>query len=148
MTATEINSFFQTYADAFSRSDVDGICALWDYPGFMSYQGSQAALDRDAFRRNTISLCAFYAARGLARAEKQVLEIDLMTETTATVRTADTLLDAAGAVITRWEHVYVLSATPGGLRAVAAFPDNELKAWRDLGAPMGGDQTRQSTQRR
>jgi hypothetical protein len=139
MTASEIDNFFQSYAAAFSRRDVDAICGLWDYPGFMSYQGKQAVLEREAFRRNTESLCAFYAARGLARAEKQVLEIGRLTDTTASVRTADTLFDAQGELITRWEHVYVLSETAQGLKAVAAFPDNELKAWRDLGAPMGGD---------
>jgi hypothetical protein len=58
------------------------------------------------------------------------------------VRTADALFDREGGLITSWEHVYVLSETPSGLRAVAAFPDNELRAWRDVGEPMGGDRAK------
>jgi hypothetical protein len=138
MTAAQVDTFFQGYADAFSREDVDEICALWDYPAFMSYDGRQAVLDREQFRRNTISLCAFYRARGLARAEKQVLELARLTPTTASVRTEDRLYDAAGKLIAEWEHVYLLSATADGIRAVAALPDNELRAWRERGTPLGG----------
>ena len=138
MTAAQVDAFFQGYADAFSREAVDEICGLWDYPAFMSYDGRQAVLDREQFRRNTVGLCAFYRARGLARAEKSVLELARLTPTTASVRTHDRLYDAAGALITEWEHVYLLSQTAHGLKAVVALPDNELRAWRALGTPMGG----------
>jgi hypothetical protein len=82
MTTDQVDGFFQTYARAFSKGDVAAICGLWDYPSVMSYQGRHVALDREAFRRNIESLCAFYAASGLARAKKQVLKIDRLTETT------------------------------------------------------------------
>jgi hypothetical protein len=137
MTAAQVDAFFQDYAGAFSRRDVDRICQLWDYPAFMSYEGRQAALDRDAFRTNTEALCAFYDRQGLARAEKQVLELARLTATTASVRTEDRLYDAAGRLIAQWEHVYLLSETADGLRAAAALPDNELAAWRARGTPLG-----------
>ncbi len=138
MTAAQVDAFFQGYADAFSREDVDTICALWDYPAFMSYEGRQAVLDRDQFRQNTFGLCAFYRAQGLVRAEKRVLELARLAQTTASVRTEDRLYNAAGELIAEWEHVYLLSATAGGIKAVAALPDNELRAWRDRGTPLGG----------
>jgi len=138
MTAAQVDAFFQNYAAAFSREDVNEICALWDYPAFMSYDGRQAVLDRDQFRQNTVALCAFYRARDLARAEKQVLEIARLTPTTASVRTEDRLYNSGGALIADWEHVYLLSDTPNGIKAVVALPDNELRAWRDLGTPLGG----------
>jgi len=104
----------------------------------MSYGGRQAVLDRDQFHHNTLALCAFYRAQGLARAEKQVLELSRLTATTASVRTEDRLFDAAGGLIAEWEHVYLLSATADGIKVVAALPDNELHAWRELGTPLGG----------
>jgi hypothetical protein len=138
MTATQVDAFFQDYADAFSRQDIDRVCELWDYPAFMSYAGRQAVLDRPAFRRNTAALCDFYRGQGLARAEKQVLELARLTATTATVRTQDRLFDADGRLITEWEHVYLLSETPAGIKVAAALPDNELAAWRERGTPLGG----------
>ncbi len=138
MTAAEIDTFFKGYADAFSRQDVEAICGLWDYPAFMSYGGRQAVLDATSFHNNTVALCAFYGGQGLHRAHKEVLEIVRLTETTASVRTADTLFDADDVMIAAWEHVYLLSKTPSGLKAVVALPDNELRVWRDRGTPMGG----------
>jgi len=138
MTAAQVDDFFQGYAEAFSREDVDEICALWDYPAFMSYEGRQAVLDKDQFRQNTFALCAFYRAQGLARAEKQVLDLARLTPTTASVRTEDRLYNAEGDLIAAWEHVYLLSQTAHGIKAVAALPDNELRAWRERGTPLGG----------
>jgi hypothetical protein len=138
MTAAQVDAFFKGYAEAFSREDVDEICALWDYPAFMSYEGRQAVLDRDQFRKTTFALCAFYRARGLARAEKQVLELARLTPTTASVRTEDRLYNSTGELIAAWEHVYLLSDTAQGIKAVAALPDNELRAWRERGTPLGG----------
>jgi hypothetical protein len=137
MTATEVNAFFDEYADAFSREDAERICKLWDYPAFMSYGGRQMVFGRDQFHHNTLVLCAFYRAQGLVRAEKQVLELMQLTATTASVRTEDRLFDAAGEPIAEWEHVYLLSETADGVKIVAALPDNELHAWRQRGTPLG-----------
>lgn len=138
MTAAQVDAFFQGYAAAFSALDVGRVCELWDYPAFFSYGGRQDGLDREGFRRNTESLCEFYRRQGLARAEKQVLELTRLTPTTAAARTEDRLYDAAGALIAAWEHVYLLSDTPAGLKVCAALPDNELAAWRARGTPLGG----------
>jgi hypothetical protein len=138
MTAAQVDAFFQDYAAAFSRLDVDCICELWDYPAFFSYEGRQDGLDSEGFRANTVSLCDFYRRQGLARAEKQVLELSRLTPTTAAARTLDRLYDAHSALIAEWEHVYLLSDTPAGIKVCAALPDNELAAWRARGTPLGG----------
>jgi hypothetical protein len=137
MTRVEAEDFFAGYAQAFTDMDVDGVCASWSYPAFMAGRGKQAALDEASFRQNTVALCAFYRAQGVARAEKQVLELVRQTETTSTVRTADTLFDATGDVVAAWEHVYLLTETPAGVRVAVALPDGELAAWRSRGTPLG-----------
>jgi len=137
MTAASIQRFFQSYADAFSRSDIDDICEKWAYPAYFVANGHRASLAAPEFKKNTEALCQFYALRGVARAEKEVIEISRLTGSTISVRTADTLFDAAGDEIVAWEHVYLLSDTTDGPRVVAAMPDAELAAWRDRGTPLG-----------
>jgi hypothetical protein len=137
VTATQIDDFFQGYAAAFSRFDVDEVCRLWAYPAYFAYGGQRAALDAHQFRANTEQLCRFYRAQGMARATKRVLDVHPLTETTASVRTADEILGAQGEIIVAWEHAYVLSETVDGIRVVAALPDAELEAWRAKGAVFG-----------
>jgi hypothetical protein len=138
VTAAQVQTFFKDYADAFSARSVERIQALWSFPAFMCFGGRQMALDSEAFRANTVKLCAFYAAQGVARADKEVLELARLTETTASARTADILRDADGNVVAEWEHVYLLVETADGIRAAAALPDNEVRAWRERGTPLGG----------
>ena len=137
MTTARVQAFFKEYAAAFSSRSVELIQKLWAFPAFMSFGGRQAVLDSEAFRSNTEKLCAFYEGQGVVRAEKQVLELTRLTDTTATVRTADTLFDAQGGIVAAWEHVYLLSDTPDGIRTAAAMPDNEHRAWRERGTPLG-----------
>lgn len=138
MTAAQVHAFFEDYADAFSRRAVERIQAFWSFPAFLCSGDRQTAFDNDAFRANTVNLCAFYDSQGVARAEKQVLELSRLTETTVTVRTADTLRDANGRVVAEWEHVYLLVETADGIRLAAALPDNEIRAWKARGTPLGG----------
>ena len=74
MTATEVNAFFDEYADAFSREDAERICKLWDYLSFMSDRPADSvdqklleilvcpmtkgALEYDAARQELISRSA------------------------------------------------------------------------------------------
>ena len=129
MTAMQIDNFFRGYAEAFSRFDVDAVCSAWAYPAFFAYRGERAALSEKEFRTNTEHLCKLYKAQGMAKSSKAVVEVARLTETTASVRTADKILDAAGETIIQWEHVYLLSDTADGIKVVCAFPDEELAAW-------------------
>ena len=136
MTAAQVHSFFKDYADAFSRGSVERIQASWSFPALMCFGGRQSVLDSEAFRANAVKLCAFYAAQGVVRADKDILELNRLTETTASVRTADVLRDADGGVVAEWEHVYLLVETADGIRVAAALPDNEIRAWREHGTPL------------
>ena len=136
MTALQVHDFFEGYVRAFVDRDIDGICVRWDYPAVLVSGGRQVALDREAFRRNLIRLCAFYDAQGLARAEKKVIGLVTLTETTAAVRTRDRVSNASGALIAEWEHAYLMSDTADGLKVAAALPDDENRAWRERGTPL------------
>jgi hypothetical protein len=136
MTAVQVHDFFDGYVRAFVDRDIDGICARWNYPAFLAFEGRQVALDREAFHRNVVRLCAFYAAQGMARAEKDVVGVVPLTETTAAVRTRDRLFDAAGGLMAEWEHAYLMSDTADGIKVAAALPDGEHRAWRERGTPL------------
>jgi len=138
MTAAQVHMFFKDYADAFSARSVERIQAAWSFPAFLCHSGRQAAFDSEAFRANTVKLCAFYTAQGVVRADSDVLELSGLTETTASVRIAYALRDARAKVVAEWEHVYLLTETVDGIRIAAALPDNEIRAWRDRGTPLGG----------
>jgi hypothetical protein len=129
MTAQQVDDFFQAYAAGFTRLDVDDVCHRWAYPAYFVYRGVRSSLSEAEFRTNTEALCRFYASQGMARATKETLDVVQLTETTATVRTADALYDAQGQLIAKWVHAYLLSDTTEGLRVVCAMPDEELEAW-------------------
>ena len=137
MTAAQVHSFFKDYADAFSCRSADRLQKLWSFPAFMVFGGHQAVLEPDVFYTNTQRLYDFYARQGVVRAEKEVIELTRLTETTATARTADVLFSDNGEIVAQWEHVYLLNATDDGIKVAAAMPDNELRAWRDRGTPLG-----------
>ena len=136
MTAVQVHDFFEGYVQAFVAADIDEICARWNFPALLAYDGRQVTLDRDAFHHNAVRLCAFYAKQGLARAEKDVIGFVLLSETTAAVRTKDRLYDRTGKLIVEWEHAYLLNDTPTGIRVAAAMPDGEHRAWRERGTPL------------
>jgi hypothetical protein len=133
----DIARFFDDYAEAFSRGDAAAVCALWAFPAFFVARGKRVALDEAAFRANTEAILAFYREQGMARADKRLLSADALFEGLWLARTGDRLLDGAERTIAEWEHIYLLSRTDSGLRAVAAMPDGELDAWDARGTPLG-----------
>jgi hypothetical protein len=137
VTRTQVEAFFDDYAEAFSRRDIDRICELWAYPAFMAARGKAASLDAAQFRSNTEKLCAFYAGRGLARAAKRVLEMHALTSAIAAIVTEDLLYNQHGGEIAKWRHGYLVSEGDAGLAVIAAFPEAELDAWQMQGARLG-----------
>lgn len=130
--------FFQDYAQAFTRFDVEHICALWAYPAFLAARGKSVSLNADEFYKNTIALCEFYKAQGVARAAKQLLDLNPLSATLSTARTRDLLTDERGELIAEWTHAYLLSSNDDGkISCIAAFPDEELDVWRARGTPLG-----------
>ncbi|MSP76502.1 MAG: hypothetical protein EXR12_10230 [Rhodospirillaceae bacterium] len=134
MTAPQVHVFFQEYVEAFVEPDIDRICSMWGYPAFMAFGGRQLVFDSASFRTNVIRLCQFYATQGMARAEKDVVDLVQLTATTAAVRTVDRLYKANGTILAKWQHAYLLSETSRKISIVAALPDDENRAWRELGA--------------
>ncbi len=143
MTRKSVEDFFAAYAAAFSRLDVDGIVALWSLPALITTaERSGCFADREAFRRNTEALCAFYRAQGLSRAKKTVVRIHPLGDGVAAVTTRDEVFDARGRRIARWQHAYLIRKTAEGLRSIAAVADGEMRAWNARGTPLGSPQAR------
>jgi hypothetical protein len=72
----------------------------------------------------------------MARADKEIIGFVPLTDSTAAVPTKDRLYDAAGALIVEWEHAYLMSNTPTGIKVAAALPDGERRAWQERGTPL------------
>ena len=125
MSSQDISIFFDVYAQAFSRADVDAIAGAWSLPAVISTaeHGPVCFADDVAFRRNTEALCAFYARQGVARAEKRVVSVQHLSAATASVVTADRLYDAEGGLVAAWKHAYVLRERAGRITAFAAVAD-------------------------
>jgi len=136
MTVAQVATFFERYAQAFSRLDVDSICDLWAYPAFIAARGNRTSLSETEFRQNLRGVCAFYKAQGMASASARVVDLAQLTDSVASVRTAYELVDDDGATITKWVHAYLMSETSEGLRLVASLPDEEMAAWDARGASM------------
>jgi hypothetical protein len=138
MTTAQVETFFKDYVRAFSNQDIDEVCLSWSYPAFMVFGGKQVARDTESFRSLVVRLCAFYTAQGMKRAEKELIDLVPLTETTEAVRTKDMLYDADGKIVTEWEHAYLLSDTAVGIKIAAAMPDGEHRAWCERGTPLLG----------
>jgi len=137
MSRAEAKAFFDGYADCFSRGDVAGVLAHWSLPAFISGPRSGVFSDADAFLANTQALCAFYAAQGVVRADKTILDVQPQFDGVALARTGDRLSDATGKTVAEWEHVYMLRREDAGWKAFLAIADGELAAWEARGTPLG-----------
>jgi hypothetical protein len=137
MTVAQVEAFFERYAQAFTRLDVDGISDLWAYPAYIAARGNRFSFSEEEFRRNLNNVCAFYKAQGMTSASARVVCLSQLTESVASARTAYQLVDDRGATIAEWVHAYLLSETRDGLRLIASMPDEEMAAWDARGATMG-----------
>ena len=137
MSLAEAQAFFERYAASFTRGDIAAVSDARAMPCFISGPRSGAFADAEAFARNTEGLLAFYAAQGLARAEKTVLSAQEQYDGVTLVRTADRLSDASGEEIACWEHVYLMRRFSDGWKVVAAVCDGEVEAWAARGTPLG-----------
>ena len=137
MTEHDVKHFFDGYANAFSRSAAAEICEHWAYPAFFSARGQSASLNREDFEANTEALCGFYQSQGVARVEKTVVSFVPLTRTIASATVTYRLYDREDKKIAGWDHIYLLSETAEGIKAVVALPDQELDAWTARGTPLG-----------
>lgn len=135
----ELDAWCQSYVTAFSTYDVAAIGAHWAFPALILVNGAPVLLpSREKFDRNTQNLCAFYRAQSVAAAERKLLDVLVMTSTTAAICVADTMLNEAGEEITSWRAAYTLTRTQEGWRACLADVGGEMAAWAARGTPLGG----------
>lgn len=139
MSDADIAVFFDRYAAAFTRGDVEAVIGAWSLPAVISTveRGPVVFGDVEAFRRNTHALCAFYARQGVVQARKRIVSVQRLAAAAASVVTADTLSDAAGEPVAEWEHGYLVRSHNGRLTAFAAVADGEVAAWSARGTPLG-----------
>lgn len=64
----EIAALFAAYIDAFTRYDVDAVCAAWAPVGLFPTPTGNFALDAPTFRGHCLKLFDFYRRQGVARA--------------------------------------------------------------------------------
>jgi len=135
-----ITEFFDNYAAAFTECDISAIAELWQFPAYITTEGASAAYEEpQAFKKNIVQLCDFYQRQGMAYAQKAVLQTQPLYPRLVMVRTKDELFDGNDRVITSWEHSYIMRLTGTGWKAIAAFADGEIAAWRANGTPLGED---------
>ena len=140
MALEEAQTFFQSYAAAFTRKDMDAIAGMWRYPCYITDQrGGAAFKDLSAFRKNLDRLSGFYDAQGVAGAKANVREANSDDEGVARIVVDYELTDADEKTIIAWSTFYVLRKTDSGeWKACFAIADGEMNAWADRGTPLGG----------
>lgn len=135
-----ITEFFDQYAEAFTAFDVGGIADLWQFPAYITTEGTSVAYEEpQAFKKNIVQLCDFYQQQGLARAKKTLLQTQPLYPRLIMARTKDEVFNGDDRLIASWEHSYIMRLTGAGWKAIAAFADGEIAAWRANGTPLGGD---------
>ena len=133
-----LSAWCQSYVDAFSDYDAEGIERHWVFPALIINDGKRIAFkSAEQFTRNTSALLGFYKRQGVARAERKLITCMQMHIDVAAMRVHDQMLDASGNNIVEWQAAYVLQNTEGAWRAACAVADGEADAWKARGTPLG-----------
>lgn len=134
---TEIHSFFDKYALAFSNYDLETISNLWSFPCLISSnEQSLPFFDKVEFTANLKKLCDFYKSVGMEKAQKVVLDIQPMTSNSVSAKTRDTAFNKDGDAIVSWEQAYVLHFEGGEWKALTTLADGEVTTWAAKGTPL------------
>jgi hypothetical protein len=136
MTPARIQTLFSDYARASLDSDVERMASFWAFPAVVIHKDRQVALDPQAFHKNFGDHCRFYEAQGVANAEKELIDLVTLNDTTTAVRTKDWLFDTHGMVIAEWESAYLLNESAGEPKISAAMPAGEIEMWKSRGTPL------------
>jgi hypothetical protein len=124
----EIAVFFESYVDAFSRGDVDALCALWEPVGLFPTSAGNFAMDTQTFRGHLLKLMNFYKAQGVTRPEGSLLDATELFPNVAQARMVYRMLSHGDELIASWEHVYILRRKDGW-QVSLAIADGEMAAW-------------------
>lgn len=132
---TEIEEFFARYVAAFRDGDADAISELWEPVCLFPSPAGNAAMERDAFRAHCAGLLDFYRKQGVAVPTGELLSAEELFPNVAQARMAYRMLDEDGAVVAKWEHVYILRRDERW-RISLTIADAEMAAWTALGAEL------------
>jgi len=124
----EIATFFTSYVDAFSRGDVDALCALWEPVGLFPTSAGNFAMDAPTFHGHLVKLMDFYKRQGVIRPEGRLLEASELFPNVAQARMAYRMLGTGGELIASWEHVYILRRRDRW-QVTLTIADGEMTAW-------------------
>jgi hypothetical protein len=124
----EIATFFTSYVDAFSRGDVDALCALWEPVGLFPTSAGNFAMDAQTFRGHLVKLMDFYKRQGVIRPEGRLIDATELFPNVAQARIAYRMLGDDGALIAGWEHVYILRRRDHW-QVTLTIADGEMVAW-------------------
>lgn len=131
----EITDFFGCYVDAFAREDADKLSELWDEVGLFPSPTGNFAMQRSAFRNHCAALFGFYRSQGVARPEGVLLSAEELFPGVAQARMGYRMVDSNGAVVAKWEHVYILRCTDAW-RVSLTIADGEMAAWAAKGVQL------------
>lgn len=124
----EISDFFTSYVEAFARSDLDALCALWEPVGLFPTPSGNFAMDAQTFRGHLVKLMDFYRRQGVIRPEGKLLEASQLFPDVAQARMAYRMLGEDGDLVAAWEHVYLLRRKDRW-QITLAISDGEMAAW-------------------
>ncbi len=124
----EIATFFTSYVEAFDRSDVDALSALWEPIGLFPTPAGNFAMDAQTFRGHLVKLMDFYRRQGVVRSEGRLLEASELFPDVAQARMAYRMLGDGGDLIAGWKHVYILRRKDRW-QVTLTIADGEMAAW-------------------
>jgi len=137
--STEIQRFFDDYAEAFNALDGAAVAALYAVPsGIAEDSGYTHWPSAEAVRANMLALCELYRARGYIEATCDPAAFLPQGENFAVVDMAWTIRWNGGQAPSRFNTSYNLMRTPAGWRVLlcTAYSESRLTVVGEPGAAL------------
>ncbi len=133
----EIQTYFNTYADAFSSYDFKAIRDMWSLPCLVtSNKRSLAFSDPEDFLENLQKLETFGKSVGMTRMQKIVIAQYEIAPETVSATTKDTIFNKDDEAIVSWEQTYILQRIDGVWKAIATITTGEVTSWAAMGSKL------------
>jgi hypothetical protein len=131
MSLHEVETFFGTYADAFTAGDGEAVAALWHAPSLIADTRDGHArvtgwADHEPVRANMLALCAAYANAGPHRWRHRVRQYTPMGANHAFALIDWSMERPGGELLQRFATGYQLARFAAGVKIIActAFDEN------------------------
>jgi hypothetical protein len=117
---SNLDAFFEHYAERYMASDVDAVSAMYEAPMLALREGRAIHLaDRRAVREHLAELMAAYARSGAARADIAALDIVPLGKSSVFATVQWHVLDAGGVVVKDLHTTYHLLRVHGDWRILS-----------------------------